>query len=106
MPSSTVAHDGPATLGAFLARRAFYGTTAAPLARRHGDGARPRARLGLVAGRLGPAWPAARAGPGALAASVAILARRLRGLVRDPVAVAAHIAGGGTRARPCPRWRR
>ena len=35
VPASTVEHDGAATLGAFLARRAFYGTTAAPLARRH-----------------------------------------------------------------------
>ena len=31
-----------------------------------------------------------------LAASIALLAHRLRGLVRDPVAVATHIAGGGT----------
>ena len=41
VPSSTVAHDGPPTLRAFLARRAFYGTTAAPLARRHGSAVAP-----------------------------------------------------------------
>ena len=38
----------------------------------------------------------------ALAASVAILAHRLRGLVRDPVGVAAHIAGGGTARAALP----
>ena len=41
VPSSTVAHEGPPTLGAFLARRAFYGTTAGPLARRHGGALAP-----------------------------------------------------------------
>ena len=97
VPSSTVAHEGPATLRAFLARRAFYGTTAAPLARRHGDALAPVHLSGwslavwsLVLARR-PVLALA-----ALAASIAILARRLRGLVRDPVGVAAHIAGGGT----------
>jgi hypothetical protein len=97
VPSSTVAHEGPATLGSLLARRAFYGTTAAPLARRHGDALAPVHLSGwslavwtlLLARRPVLALTA-------LAASVAILARRLRGLVRDPVGVAAHIAGGGT----------
>src|SRR5208283_3434587 len=35
VPASTVAHDGPATFGALVERRAFYGSTAAPLALRH-----------------------------------------------------------------------
>ena len=99
VPSSTVAHEGPTTLRAFLARRAFYGTTAAPLARRHGEALAPVHLSGwslavwsLVLARR-PVLALAT-----LAASVAILARRLRGLVRDPVGVAAHIAGGGTHA--------
>ena len=103
VPSSTVAHEGPTTLRAFLARRAFYGTTAAPLARRHGEALAPVHLSGwtlavwsLVLARR-PVLALAT-----LAASVTILARRLRGLVRDPVGVAAHIAGGGTAALAAP----
>jgi hypothetical protein len=103
VPSSTVAHEGPTTLRAFLARRAFYGTTAAPLARRHGEALAPVHLSGwslavwsLVLARR-PVLALA-----ALAASVAILARRLRGLVRDPVGVAAQIAGGGTTRSALP----
>ena len=103
VPSSTVAHEGPATLRAFLARRAFYGTTAAPLARRHGEALAPVHLSGwtlavwsLVLARR-PVLALAT-----LAASVTILARRLRGLVRDPVGVAAHIAGGGTARAAAP----
>jgi mycofactocin system glycosyltransferase len=103
VPSSTVAHEGPTTLRAFLARRAFYGTTAAPLARRHGEALAPVHLSGwslavwsLVLARR-PVLALA-----ALAASVAILARRLRGLVRDPVGVAAHIAAGGTTRAALP----
>ena len=102
-PASTVAHEGPATLRSFLGRRAFYGTTAAPLSRRHGDALAPvhlsgwsLAVWGLMLGRRPVAALAA------LAVSVVILARRLRGLVRDPVAVAAHIAGGGTARAALP----
>jgi mycofactocin glycosyltransferase len=103
VPSSTVTHEGPTTLRAFLARRAFYGTTAAPLARRHGDAVAP---LHLSGWSLA-VWSLVLArrpllGLAALAASVAILARRLRGLVRDPVGVAAHIAGGGTTRAALP----
>ena len=103
VPSSTVAHDDPTTLRAFLARRAFYGTTAAPLARRHGEALAPVHLSGwtlavwsLVLARR-PVLALAT-----LAASVTILARRLRGLVRDPVGVAAHIAGGGTARAAAP----
>ena len=103
VPSSTVAHDGPPTLTAFLARRAFYGTTAAPLARRHGGAVAPVHLSGwslavwsLVLARR-PVLALAT-----LAASVVILARRLRGLVRDPVGVAAQIAGGGTTRAALP----
>ena len=102
-PSSTVAHDGPATLGPFLARQAFYGSTAGPLARRHGEALAPvhasawsLAVWGLTLARR-PVLAQAT-----LAASVAILANRLAGLVRDPVAVAARIAGGGTARSALP----
>jgi mycofactocin glycosyltransferase len=96
-PSSTVLHEGPATLGALLARRAFYGTTAAPLARRHGAALAPVHLSGwsLVVWALVLARRPVLALT-VLATSVVILARRLRGLVRDPVGVAASIAGGGT----------
>ena len=97
VPASTVAHEGPSTLGDFLGRRAFYGTTAAPLSRRHGEALAPVHLSGwslavwslLLARR--PVLALA-----ALSASIILLARRLRGLVRDPVGVATHIAGGGT----------
>jgi mycofactocin glycosyltransferase len=102
-PASTVAHDGPGSLWSFLTRRAFYGTTAAPLARRHTDALAPV----HVSGWSLAVWTLAWArrpllAQAVLAASVVILARRLRGLVRDPVAVAAHIAGGGTTRAALP----
>jgi len=103
VPSSTVAHEGPTTLRDFLGRRAFYGTTAAPLSRRHGVALAPVhvsawsvAVWGLLLARR-PALALA-----ALSASIVLLARRLRGLVRDPVGVAAHIAGGGTARSALP----
>jgi mycofactocin glycosyltransferase len=103
VPSSTVAHEGPTTLGNSLARRAFYGTTAGPLARRHGTALAPAHLSGwsltvwlLVLTRR-PVLALA-----VLSASVAILAHRLSGLVRDPVKVAAHIAGGGTTRAALP----
>ena len=85
VPSSTVVHDGPATLGAFLARRAFYGTTAAALARRHGDAMAPV----HLSGWSLAVWTLALArrpvlALAVLATSVALLAQRLRGLVARP----------------------
>jgi len=103
VPASTVEHDGPAALGSFLARRAFYGTTAAPLARRHQGALAPVHVSGwslavwmLVSARR-PVLALAT-----LAASIGILARRLVGLVRDPVMVATRIAGGGTARATLP----
>lgn len=102
-PASTVAHDGPATLGSFLARRAFYGTTAAPLARRHGDALAPVHVSGWSLAVWTLAWARRPVlAQAVLAASMVVLARRMRGLVRDPVAVAAHIAGGGTTRAALP----
>ena len=92
-----------ATIGSFLARRAFYGTTAAPLARRH------RGTLAPVhlSGWSLAVWVLASArrpvlALTTLAASIGILARRLTGLVRDPVVVATRIAGGGTARSALP----
>ena len=97
VPAGTVVHDGPTTLGSWLGRRAFYGTTAGPLSLRHPDGLAPVSTS---------AWSAAVWGLTlarhpflaltTLATSVLVLARRLRGLVDGPGKVAATIAGGGT----------
>jgi mycofactocin system glycosyltransferase len=103
VPRCTVAHEGPTTLGPWVGRRAFYGTTAGPLARRHPDSLAPVTTT---------AWSAAVWGLllvrrpllafTTLAASVLILARRLHGLVDEPGKVAATIAGGGTAKSAVP----
>ncbi len=97
VPESTVAHDVPDRIGPLLRRRAFYGTTAATLWRRHPGAVAPvhvsawSLAVWALALRRRPAEALA-----VLAGSVSLLAWRLTGLVRDPVAVAARIAGGGT----------
>jgi hypothetical protein len=103
VPSSAVAHEGPATVREFLARRAFYGTTAAPLSRRHGEAVAPL----HVSGWSLLVWTLVLArrpvlALTALSASIVVLAGRLRGLVRDPVGVAAQIAGRGTTRAAMP----
>jgi mycofactocin system glycosyltransferase len=103
VPSSTVSHQDPASLKGFLARRAFYGTTAAPLSRRHGDAVAPVHLSGwslLVWTLLLLRRPALALT--ALSASIVMLAARLRGLVRDPVGVATQIAGRGTARSALP----
>ena len=103
VPESVVAHDGAPSVGAFLTRRAFYGATAGPLARRHGDALAPvqasawSATVWLLALGRRPVLAAA-----AQAVSVGVLAGRLRGLVQDPVPVAWRIAGGGTARSAAP----
>ena len=96
-PASRVEHDGPPDFGTFLARQAFYGSTAGPLALRHGAALAPvhTSAWSLAVWLLTLARRPVLA-QAALVTSVAILANRLSGLVRDPVAVAARIAGGGT----------
>jgi mycofactocin system glycosyltransferase len=97
VPASIVEHDGPATLGQFLARRTFYGSSAAPLARRHPGALAPidvsawSLAVWLLAAKRRPVLASAT-----LAASIGLLAERLGGLTRDPVAVATRIAGDGT----------
>jgi mycofactocin system glycosyltransferase len=95
--SCTVTHQGPHTLHPWLRRRTFYGTTAGPLARRHPASLAPVTTSVWTAGVWGllvtrrPRWAAT-----VLAASILLLARRLSGLVDQPMKVATQIAGGGT----------
>ncbi len=105
-PGSTVEHDGPATLESLLTRRAFYGTTAADLSRRHPGALAPA----QVSGWSLAVWSLVLArrpllALATLATSVGILATRLDGLVRDPVSVAARVAGGGTARSALPSLR-
>ena len=102
-PASSVVHEGPQTVGALLTRIAFYGSTAAPLACRHPGSLAPAE----VSGWSLAVWALTLARRPALAQavlawSVAILASRLVGLVRDPVAVAVRIAGAGTARAALP----
>jgi mycofactocin glycosyltransferase len=96
-PGTVVTHDGAATVRAFLGRRCFYGTSAGPLALRHGDAMAPLQASGWsVAVWLSGLLRRPGLAMAAQATSIIVLAQRLRGLVRDPVAVATKIAGGGT----------
>ncbi len=103
VPSSTVEHDGPATLEQLLARRAFYGASAAPLAQLHPGALAP---LNVSAWSLAVWLLVVARRPllalATLATSVGILAHRLSGLTRDPVAVATRIAGEGTTRSAAP----
>ncbi len=102
-PGATVGHDGPTSAAAWLGRRAFYGTTAGPLARRHPRSLAPLHTSAWTAG----VWVLAAArrplpAAGVLAASIFVLARRLEGLVDEPLKVATRIAGGGTARSALP----
>jgi mycofactocin system glycosyltransferase len=97
VPHSIVQHDGPATLNDFLARRAFYGMSAAPLTRRHPGSLAPfdvsawSLAVWLLFAKRRPVLALA-----ALATSIGLLAHRLRGLSENPIGVATRIAGEGT----------
>jgi mycofactocin system glycosyltransferase len=96
-PAGCVAHEHRVSVRSWLSRRAYYGRTAAALARRHPDGARPLA----VSPWTAAAWAAAllrRPGvsAGVVAAACALLARELDGVVDQPVREAVRLAGGGT----------
>jgi mycofactocin system glycosyltransferase len=103
VPDSVVEHDGPATLAEFLARRTFYGTSAAPLSRRHPGALAP---LDVSAWSLAVWLLAARRRPVlalvTLAVSIGLLADRLRDLTGDPLGVATRIAGDGTTRAAVP----
>ena len=103
VPASTVAHDGPAILSDFLSRRAFYGTSAAPLSRRHPGALSP---VDVSAWSLSVWVLALRRRPllalATWAVSIGLLAHRLRGMTDDPLAVATRIAGDGTMRAAVP----
>jgi mycofactocin system glycosyltransferase len=102
-PASTVVHDGPSTVGALLERTAFYGSTAAPLARRHPGSLAPAQVSGWSLAVWALMWARRPVlAQTVLASSIAILASRLVGLVRDPVTVATRIAGFGTTRAALP----
>jgi hypothetical protein len=104
-PAARVAHDHPATLRAWLRRRRFYGTGAAPLAARHGAAVAPVvlqpwpalawAALLLGAGRR-PRWPGPAAAGGVFGVATVRLARRLAAGGPPPLALAARLVLGGT----------
>ncbi|MGZ4549758.1 MAG: mycofactocin biosynthesis glycosyltransferase MftF [Blastococcus sp.] len=113
-PAASVAHEHPATTGEWLRRRAFYGTGAALLARRHGSAVAPVVVSPSTAVAWGLALGGGRRGrlaaAGVLAMTTARLARRLtRPGGRPPVVLAAALvlrgsaAAGRTLARSTTR---
>jgi mycofactocin glycosyltransferase len=102
-PACVVAHEGARTVAAFLGRRFAYGTSAGPLARRHGAAMAPVQASGWSVAVWLLAWLRRPSlAMVAQAASIVVLAGRLRGLVRDPVGLATTIAGGGTARSAVP----
>lgn len=103
IPTSIVEHDGPSSPTEFLARRAFYGTSAAPLSDRHPEVMAPLQAsvwsgiVWLLGATRRPFLALA-----VLSTSVVVLARRLQGVVSDPWNVSARIAGGGTARSALP----
>jgi mycofactocin glycosyltransferase len=94
-PSVMVSHPSRPTVPAWLRQRFDYGTSAAPLARRHGPAVAPLSVSPWTAaswGLVGLGAPIAGTALGA--ASTALLAPRLRGL-RHPWQESARLAGLG-----------
>jgi mycofactocin system glycosyltransferase len=104
-PAAAVAHEHPATAGAWLRRRAFYGTGAALLAARHGGAVAPvvisrwsAATWGLIVlGARRRGTPAAGAAAAVVGVASARLARRLAAPgQRPPVLLAGRLVVVGT----------
>jgi mycofactocin system glycosyltransferase len=94
-PSSSVEHPPRPTIGAWLRQRFDYGSSAAPLARRHPGALAPVA----VSAWSASAWALTAAGSpllgtGVAAATTALLAPRLTAL-QHPWAEAVRLAGSG-----------
>ncbi|HEV3226283.1 MAG TPA: mycofactocin biosynthesis glycosyltransferase MftF [Acidimicrobiales bacterium] len=94
-PRATVAHAARATAGAWVRQRFDYGTSAAPLAQRHGTAVAPLA----VSPWSAAVWSLAGLGQPAAGAAVAagttgLLAPRLKGL-QHPWREAVQLAGKG-----------
>ncbi len=97
-PAAQVAHEHPARTGAWLRRRAFYGTGAALLAQRHGSAVAPVVMSPWSAAAWGLAVlggkPGAVAAAGVLAGATAKLAPRLGD--PPPTGLAATLVVRGT----------
>ena len=94
-PAATVTHPSRSSFAAWLRQRFDYGTSAAPLAARHGTAVAPLAVSPWTAaswGLVGVGAPVA--GTAVAVATTGMLAPRLRGL-RHPWREAARIAGTG-----------
>lgn len=109
-PGARVAHEHPARTGDWLRRRAFYGTGAALLARRHGAAVAPV----VMSPWSGAAWALVLAGgPGPLGAAgvLAVATRQLAPRLGDPpptglaaaLVVRGSWAAGRTLARSATR---
>jgi mycofactocin glycosyltransferase len=102
-PTVEVTHTSDMRPAAWLARRALYGSTAGPLALRHGDAVAP-ARVSPVAaatwGLIGARQPVAAVCISA--AGTALLASRLTGVVDDPFALATRLTAVGTARSAAP----
>jgi mycofactocin glycosyltransferase len=95
-PMASVTHPPRPTLRTWLRQRFVYGTSAAPLARRHGSAVAPLTVSAWTAASWGLiAAGAPCAGTAVAAATSALLAPRLRRGVRHPWAEAARLAGLG-----------
>lgn len=94
-PASVVRHPVRPTLGAWLRQRYDYGSSAAPLASRHGGAVAPLTVSGWSAAAWGLVLAGAPAAGAALGAgTTAALVPRLRGL-RHPVRESLRLAGLG-----------
>ena len=94
VPGSVVTHDGPADTLSIPRAPVFLRIDGRARSRRHHDDVRPVE----ISGWTLAVWALVLAGRPTMAlttleASIAVLADRLSGLVRDPVAVATRIAG-------------
>lgn len=97
VPTSTVWHASERTaLTAWLGRRAFYGSTAGPLARRHGKELAPVSLPVWLAGAWALALRRRPAAAGLVVGVTALsMARRLRGVAARPTLTAARVVADG-----------
>jgi hypothetical protein len=96
-PAAEVAHDHRTDPRAWFARRVYYGTTAAGIAKRHPGKARPlNVSPWTTAAWLALAARRPLAATAIAAAATALLAKELKDDVPDPLATATRLAGAGT----------
>ena len=98
-PRASVAHEHRSSLGAWLTRKAVYGSSAQPLAERHPDAIAPAvlapwSALVVAAVLVGRRWSVAVAA-GILVYKIVEVARKL-GTARHPRVLAARLIGNGT----------